>query len=255
MEYPLNASGNDSAICLIAACNATTCLPICGAITAGNFASNTSFVNFSRLPPVVPHTKGTIASTYMAMFPSMASGTVKSTTINLLPSLFAYLLWISFNFATAFSLPSFSTLKKSSITTSPNVNFFSVGMATAKACGTRIKPFRLITEFAIACPILPVMPFIITYVVPSFVPDAIAVVAALFDVIFCAFLGEKVLLILLLLLPPEHANLNWRWCRCCEDEDAVENVRVRAHDMCSRVLFYKKCRFFFFFVEVLSRCS
>ena len=55
------------------------------------------------------------------------------------------------------------------------------------------------------------------------------------------------------MLPPEHANLNWRWCPCCEDEDAVENVRVRAHDMCSRVLFCKKCRFFFFFVEVLSR--
>mmetsp|Transcript_752 Transcript_752/g.2385 ORF Transcript_752/g.2385 Transcript_752/m.2385 type:complete len:231 (+) Transcript_752:392-1084(+) len=209
MEYPLNAPGNDSAICLIAACNATTCLPICGAITAGSFASNTSFVNFSRLPPVVPQTNGTIASTYIAIFESMASGTVKSTKINLLPSLFAYLFWISFNFATAFSFPSFSTLKKSSTTTSPNVNFFSAGMATANACGTSVKPSRLVTESAIACPILPVIPLTMTYVVPSFAPLAAIAIVLFVGVIFCALLAAKVPLILRRTLPPEHADLDW----------------------------------------------
>jgi len=107
-------------------------------------------------------------------------------------------------------------------------------MATANACGTSVKPSRLVTESAIACPILPVIPLTMTYVVPSF---AIAiVVAALFiDVIFCALLAAKVPLILRRTLPPEHADLDWQSYWCCEDEDAVENVRVRAHDMCSCV--------------------
>lgn len=51
--YPENAPGNCCAIISIMAWKATTCLPICGAITAYRSAARTSAASFSRSPPVV----------------------------------------------------------------------------------------------------------------------------------------------------------------------------------------------------------